>query len=202
MSQIFLVAGLGNPGLEYERTRHNAGFLTVTKLAARWKVNWSEESRFKSQLARHQVGDKRVILCKPQTYMNLSGEAVGALVDFYRIPPENLLVVVDDADLPLGSLRLRAEGSSGGHHGLESIEKRLSSRNFGRQKIGIGRSAGSARNIAGFVLGRMDPDELAVMEQVLDRSCKQIEKWLESGMNRAMNEFNGLVKEAPDQTKT
>src|SRR5207302_6826641 len=128
VENLHLIVGLGNPGAEYARTRHNAGFLVAERLAERWRADWSYEKKFNARVARsaRQLGP--VLLCEPQTYMNSSGEAVAAVVDFYRVPLARLLVVVDDADLPLGELRLRPGGSSGGHHGLESIEQLLGSR--------------------------------------------------------------------------
>ncbi len=157
VENIFLIVGLGNPGAEYAKTRHNAGFLLVEKLAARWQVDWKNERKFNARMARAERHGRRVLLCQPQTFMNSSGEAVGALMNFYQLPLKRLLVVVDDADLPLGEIRLRAGGSSGGHHGLESIEQHLGSREFARLRIGIGRQDG-AREITDYVLSRFDPD--------------------------------------------
>ena len=134
----------------------------------------------------------RVLLCQPQTFMNASGEAVGAVVNFYQLPLERLLVAVDDADLPLGEIRLRAGGSSGGHHGLESIEQHLGTREFARLRLGIGRTAG-AREITDYVLGRFDAAEAALMEKVLDRAADQAECWLADGIEKAMNQFNGSL---------
>ena len=121
MENLYLIVGLGNPGADYARTRHNAGFQVADRLAERWRAGWTYEKKFNTRLASVQRNDRRVLLCEPQTYMNSSGAAVGLVVAFYRVPPSSLLVVVDDADLPLGEIRLRPGGSSGGHHGLESI---------------------------------------------------------------------------------
>ena len=184
----YLIVGLGNPGREYARTRHNAGFLLVEKLAARWKADWTNEKKFQSRVAR--AGRK--ILCQPQTFMNVSGEAVGALVDFYQLPLTNLLVAVDDADLPFGEIRLRASGSSGGHHGLESIEQHVGSREFARLRIGIGRRDG-AREITGHVLGQFSSEEAGLLEKVLARAADQSECWLTEGVQVAMNKFNGVA---------
>ena len=140
MENLHLIVGLGNPGGDYVGTRHNAGFLLVESLASRWRAKWTMEKKFQSRVARAERDGRRVILCQPQTYMNASGEAVGALVGFYRAPVGKLMVVVDDADLPLGEIRLRARGSSGGHHGLESLERQLATRDFARLRIGIGRA--------------------------------------------------------------
>jgi peptidyl-tRNA hydrolase, PTH1 family len=200
MENQYLVVGLGNPGAEYARTRHNAGFLVAEKLAQRWRADWKFERKFNARLARVERDGLRVILCEPQTFMNSSGEAVGPLVTFYRVQLNQLVVVVDDADLPLGEIRLRASGSSGGHHGLESIEKHLGSRNFARLRIGIGRTDG-AREIAGYVLGRFSPAEMAPAEKVLAAASDQVECWLTAGIQKAMNEFNGIVVDSTNERK-
>ena len=194
MESLHLIVGLGNPGAEYAKTRHNVGFLLVEKLAARWKTDWANERKFSARIARAGRNRRRVLLCRPQTFMNLSGETVRALVDFYQLPRPllGLLVVMDDADLPLGEIRLRAEGGSGGHHGLESIEQHLATREFARLRIGIGRKDG-AREITDYVLGKFDPGEAALMEKVLDRAASQMECWLDDGIQNAMNRFNGVV---------
>ena len=139
MENLFLVAGLGNPGMEYARTRHNAGFLLVERLAQDWGANWTAEKKFSSRLAKAERSGRKFVLCQPQTFMNASGAALKSLADYFRLPPEKILVVVDDADLPFGEIRLRGSGSSGGHHGLESVEEHLGTRDFPRLRIGIGR---------------------------------------------------------------
>ena len=194
MESLHLIVGLGNPGAEYAKTRHNVGFLLVEKLAARWKTDWANKRKFSARIARAERNGRRVLLCQPQTFMNLSGETVLALVDFYRLPRplSGLLVAMDDADLPLGEIRLRAGGSSGGHHGLESIEHHLATRGFARLRIGIGRKDG-AREITDYVLGRFNSAEAALMKKVLDRAASQMECWLEDGIEKAMNRFNGVV---------
>ncbi|HXG46867.1 MAG TPA: aminoacyl-tRNA hydrolase [Methylomirabilota bacterium] len=185
--------GLGNPGPCYARSRHNAGFMAVSRLAEAWQVPWSMERRFQSRVARANRGGKAVLLCQPQTFMNLSGEAVAALRGFYHVSLDRLLVIVDDADLPLGALRMRAEGRSGGHHGLESIEQHLGTGSYARQRIGIGRTADGRREITGHVLSDFTADEIAVLEKVLTRACDQIECWLAHGVQRAMNQYNGVI---------
>ena len=126
--------------------------------------------------------------------MNASGEAVGALASFQKIPTSQVLVTVDDADLPFGEIRFRPSGSSGGHHGLESIEQHLGTREYARQRIGIGRDDPAARQIAGYVLGQFRPTEQELLEKVLQKACEQIECWLAVGSMQAMNQFNGLIK--------
>ena len=193
METLHLIVGLGNPGAEYAKTRHNAGFLLVEKLAEQWRANWSNERKFNARIARGESGGKRVLLCEPQTFMNLSGEAVGALVKFYQVPLLNFLVVVDDADLPLGEIRLRpGGGGSGGHHGLDSVAQHLGSREFARLRIGIGRKDG-AREIINHVLGKFDADENGLLEKVLARAVGQVDCWLNAGLQKAMSQFNGAI---------
>jgi PTH1 family peptidyl-tRNA hydrolase len=193
MEDIFLIVGLGNPGAEYANTRHNAGFLLVEKLAVQWKCEWAKERKFRARVAKTARNGKRVLLCEPQTFMNLSGETVGAVKNFYQLAVSQLMVVADDADLPLGTVRLRGSGSSGGHHGLESVEQHLGSREFARLKIGIGRKD-NVREITGHVLGRFDAAENELVKKVLDRAAAQVETWLDGGLEKAM-QLNGNVEE-------
>jgi PTH1 family peptidyl-tRNA hydrolase len=194
MENMFLIVGLGNPGGEYAKTRHNAGFLLVEKLSGRWKANWTVEKKFNARVARAKHAASRVVLCEPQTFMNSSGETVGLLAGFYRVPLKQLLVAVDDADLPLGEIRLRPSGSSGGHHGLESIEQHLNTREFARLRIGIGRKDG-AREITDYVLGKFSAGEAELVEKVLTAAAEQAEMWLRDGIQKAMSQFNGAVEE-------
>jgi PTH1 family peptidyl-tRNA hydrolase len=200
MEPWHLIAGLGNPGEEYAKTRHNAGYSLAGKLAARWKADWKSERKFNARVARARRNGIRVLLCQPRTFMNASGEAVKAVMSFYRLPPEHLLVAVDDADLPLGEIRLRAGGSSGGHHGLESVEEHLGTRAFARLRLGIGRKDG-AREITDYVLDRFDAAEAALMEKVLCRAADQAECWLDDGIEMAMNRFNGVVDSPKEEKK-
>lgn len=193
MDSLRIIVGLGNPGRDYAATRHNAGFLAVELLAARVGASWQGERKFVCEVARWsggKLGD--VLLCKPQTFMNASGVAVGALAKFYRAQPEACLVVVDDADLPLGELRMRPHGGMGGHHGLESIEQHLGTNKFPRLRIGIGRQD-ERREITGHVLGKFGAAEAATLDEVLKRAADQMECWIAEGIGRAMNKFNGTV---------
>lgn len=200
MEDSHLIVGLGNPGAEYAKTRHNAGFMVVELLANRWRADWHNEKKFQSRIAKTERDGKRLVLDEPQTFMNLSGEAVGALMKFYRLPLRQLIVAVDDADLPLGEIRLRPGGSSGGHHGLESIEQHLGSREYARLRIGIGRQD-HRREIAGHVLGKLSKTELAQMEQVLVRAADQVECWLAHGLQKAMSQFNGVIEDSRNEGK-
>jgi len=198
MENLYLIVGLGNPGAEYARTRHNVGFLVVESLAERWGADWAFQKKFKARLGRCRKSSHRVVLCEPQTFMNASGEAVGTVRAFYEVPLTHVLVVVDDADLPLGQLRLRPGGSSGGHHGLESIEQHLGTREYARLRVGIGRKSG-AREITGHVQGRFDSTETALADKVLRVASDQAEAWLEAGIQKAMTQFNGIVDDSADE---
>ena len=193
MESLHLMVGLGNPGADYAPTRHNAGFLVVEELARRAKADWKFEKKFDARISKFDAGARKVLLAEPQTFMNASGEAVGAILNFYRVPVSQLLVIVDDADLPLGEIRLRPKGSSGGHHGLESIEQHIGSREFARLKVGIGRTKDGRREITGHVLGKFGRDEAKLLEKVLQRAAGQAESWAAEGIQKAMNRFNGAV---------
>lgn len=201
MDKLQLIVGLGNPGARYVRTRHNIGFLVAERLAVHWKAEWKLERKFNAVAARAtKVGDGGVLLCKPQTFMNASGEAVGAIAAYYQIPASRCLVLVDDADLPVGEVRLRPKGSSGGHHGLESVEEHLGTRDFPRLRVGIGRQDGK-REIAGHVLGSFFKDEAELLELVLARAASQAECWAREGLQKAMNQFNGTVVRPDNEGK-
>lgn len=193
MENLYLIVGLGNPGKSYSQTRHNAGFMVVEDLARQWRADWGNEKRFDARVARAALpGGQRVFLAQPMTYMNASGRAVGALLSFYNVDVPRLLVVVDDADLPVGCLRMRPNGSAGGHHGLESIEQTIGTREYARLRVGIGRRDG-AREITNHVLGRFESTELGLLGKVLLAACQQAHCWIECGTQTAMNRFNGTI---------
>jgi PTH1 family peptidyl-tRNA hydrolase len=198
MEKIFLIVGLGNPGADYAKTRHNAGFLLVEKLAAQWRSTWANERKFQARVSRAELGGRTVLLAEPQTFMNLSGDSVGALVRFYQLPLERIMVVVDDADLPLGEIRLRPGGGTGGHHGLESVMQHLGSRDYARLRIGIGRKDES-RQITGHVLGKFSSAESALLDKVLERAAGQLECWLDAGIQKAMSQFNGAISSTNEE---
>lgn len=193
MTLPLLIAGLGNPGAEYARTRHNAGFMLAEELGEEWGVEWREAPRFEALLARATRRGRTVWLARPLTFMNASGEAVGALARYYRVPAEGTLAVVDDADLPLGTIRLRPDGSSGGHHGLESVETHLGTRAYPRLRLGIGRKDPATREITGHVLGRFAGDETEVFGRVLRQAVAQMNCWIDEGIEKAMARYNGAV---------
>jgi peptidyl-tRNA hydrolase, PTH1 family len=201
MDNLHLIVGLGNPGVEYAKTRHNAGFLVADELARRWRVDWQAERKFDALLARQMdFGGRQIVLCKPQSYMNNSGEVVAPLASYYRVELARVMVVVDDADLELGCLRLRPQGSAGGHHGLESIEQHLGTREYPRLRVGIGRQ-GAVREITGHVLGRFSSGEQPALERLLVRATEQLECWLKQGLAAAMNKFNG-TEPSPTKERT
>ncbi len=193
MESLYLIVGLGNPGARYANTRHNAGFLMVEELAAKWGASWADNASLHSRLAMGRVGGRKVWLSQPQTYMNDSGVAVQAVMSYYRVPLTNVMVVVDDADLPIGEIRLRGSGGTGGHHGLESIEKHLGSRQYARLRVGIGRQEQGVRQIVGHVLGEFSAAERELFGKVAKRASDQIDCWLGRGLEVAMSQFNGIV---------
>ncbi len=185
-----LIAGLGNPGAKYENTRHNAGFMVVDLFAARIGARFSLKEGT-HLLATGQVGSKRVILVKPQLYMNRSGGSIAPLVRYYRIELNSCLVVHDDIDMDLGSLKLVRGGGSGGHNGIRSIIEKLGSRDFPRLKLGIGRPAGRMP-VDRYVLSRFDAAEQQVMDRVVETAADAVECFLTRGIDEAMNRFNGM----------
>lgn len=187
---MFLLAGLGNPGKQYSQTRHNAGFLIVDELA-RGKARFRAECQ--AQVAKLKLAGVDVLLAKPQTFMNASGQAVAALMRRYRIDPDSLLVILDDLDLPLGLLRLRPNGGSGGHHGLESIIGEIGTREFARLRLGIGRPD---RGTVDYVLGVMDPEEKRGFAASLERAAEAARCFVSDGTAETMNRFNRPPAEA------
>jgi PTH1 family peptidyl-tRNA hydrolase len=167
--------------------------MAVEQLAQQWRASWVTEKKFKSRVARAERGEQKVLLCEPETFMNLSGEAVRPLSEFYRVAPEKLLVIVDDADLPFGQIRMRARGTSGGHHGLESISQHMGTQDFPRLRIGIGREDPSLREITDYVLAQFSAADAELLGKVMQRACEQVECWLSDGILKAMSLFNGPV---------
>jgi peptidyl-tRNA hydrolase, PTH1 family len=185
-----LIVGLGNPEPKYDKTRHNIGFEAVDALGKSWQMSWQENRRFQGFFAEGvALGGKKLRLLKPLTYMNRSGESVRAVLDWYKLPPESVLAIYDDMDLPIGRLRLRLSGSAGGHNGMRSIISHLNSENFPRLRIGIGKS-GEKKETISHVLGKFAPDEIPVIAKVLKLSQEAIEMSLKEGMEKAMSIYN------------
>lgn len=184
----FAVIGLGNPGRNYENTRHNVGFATADKLAKKLKVEINK-LKFKSLYAETFIGKEKVFIVKPQTYMNESGQAVREISNFYKIEPENIIVVVDDVDIEFCELRIRKKGSAGTHNGLKSIIYQIQSEDFPRMKIGVGKKH-EKQDLADFVLSKFSKEELREIEMVEDSVCDAIICTVENGIDNAMNKFN------------
>ena len=181
-----VIVGLGNPGPKYAGTRHNAGFLCVDRLAERAGIALNDR-RKAALLGEGRIEGKRVVLVKPRTFMNVSGEAVRYAMDRYRVRAESVLIILDDLDLPLGRVRMRASGGTGGHNGLNSINAALGTQEYARLRIGIGRPQGET---VGYVLGAFTPEEAPAAEAALGRAADAAEAWLAHGVNHAMDNFN------------
>jgi PTH1 family peptidyl-tRNA hydrolase len=194
---MFLIVGLGNPGREYKETRHNAGFMVVDRLCQKWGV---KPNRLQSRalIAQTMVGEQKVILAKPQTFMNLSGQSVAGLARFYKVEYSNLLVAHDDLDLPLGTLRLRPGGGSAGQKGLASTIQLLGTAEFCRLRVGIGRPPGRM-DAADYVLQSFSSGEQETMQFVLARAEEAVLAYLEEGIVKAMNQFNGPLAGGDDR---
>ncbi len=184
----YLIAGLGNPGREYRQNRHNIGFMLIDHLARRWDLMISR-MQSEALIADGRVDGEKVYLVKPQTFMNLVGRSVASVARYYRIPPSNLIVIYDDLDLPLGIVRIRPEGGSGGHRGMASIIDALKSKRFPRMRIGIGRPSGKM-DPANFVLQDFRTDDADLLDMTLQRSAACIHTLLFDGIEMAMNSCN------------
>jgi len=184
----WLIAGLGNPGRRYRENRHNVGFEVVDRLAAANGLHF-DERRSRAYVARGCIEGVRIVLVKPQTYMNLSGEAVGAVARFFKVPPQRVLAIFDDLDLPVGTIRLRPKGGAGGHRGVTSIIKRLKTEDFPRMRIGIGRPPGQMPPEA-YVLQDFGNDQKALMEQAYQEALDAVHVAVRDGFELAMNRFN------------
>lgn len=185
----WLIVFLGNPGPKYECTRHNAGFMTADAMAKKLGVSINK-LRFKALTASADIGGEKVLLMKPQTFMNLSGEAVGEAARFYKVPPEHVIVVSDEVSLPLGKLRVRPKGSAGGHNGLKSIIAHLGSDAFPRVRLGVGAPPHPDYDMADWVLSVFRNQDLEDMLSASDRAAEAVITYITDGPERAMNRFN------------
>ena len=187
---MVMVVGLGNPGKEYEGTRHNVGFRTISLLAEKLGV---KIDRLKFQALTREVTyhDRKLLLVEPQTYMNLSGASVGSLASYYKIPPEKILVIFDDISLPVGRIRLRAEGSAGGHNGVKSIIKSLGTEAFPRIKIGVGAKPHPDYDLADWVLSRFSAQEEKELQPAITHGAEAALKFLDEGYQKAASAYNG-----------
>ena len=187
-----LLVGLGNPGREYRLNRHNVGFMLLDTLVAKHKLMGFTMRQGKALITTGNINGVPVVLAKPQTFMNLSGEAVSALVRFYQVPLERVLISFDEIDLPLGTIRMRAEGGSAGHNGMKSIIEQLGTEKFPRLRLGVGRPSGT-KAAAGYVLKDFRGDDLEVITVTLDRAAEAAECFLKEGLVTAMNRYNGAA---------
>ena len=185
----FLIAGLGNPGKHYRGNRHNVGFMALDRLGQDLQVSFSRLES-KALVAKCEYQGERLVLAKPQTFMNLSGQAVGALARFYKVPQERIMIVYDDVDLPLGALRLRPTGGSAGQKGMASIIERLGSQDFPRLRIGIGRPPGRM-DAAAYVLQDFSKGDQEFLDAALDRTVAAVYEWVAQSLESAMNKYNG-----------
>ncbi|NES04348.1 MAG: aminoacyl-tRNA hydrolase [Okeania sp. SIO2F4] len=191
-----LIVGLGNPEPKYNQTRHNIGFAVVDNLANIWQISLSENRKFKAEFGEgRSTKTEKIYLLKPLTYMNRSGQAIRAVVDWYKLPPSSVLIIYDDMDLPMGRLRLRLSGSAGGHNGMKSAIAHLGTQEFPRLRIGIGKpknvtaESGDPKTIS-HVLGKFSPTESKLMTQMLDLVVETVEISLKQGIEKAMNLYN------------
>ena len=195
-SALYIVAGLGNPGRRYEGTRHNIGFITVDFLAEQHQVRVTK-IRHKALTGEGMISGRKVLLVKPQTYMNLSGNSIREIMAYYKAPPENLLVIYDDADLPAGQIRIRKKGGAGTHNGMRSILYDLQTEEFPRIRVGVGQSG--RMDLGAYVLSGFRKDEREIMEEAVVRAAEAVACVLEKGMDKAMAAYNRKPKAAEEE---
>ncbi len=182
-----IIVGLGNPGEKYVKTRHNVGFMVIDRLSQLFEMGLAQK-KFQSLFYKKSVAQEDIVLLKPQTFINLSGHAVKEAADMYKVSLQDIMVICDDLDLPLGKLRVRRSGGSGGHRGIESLIASLGSRDFSRLRVGIGRPA--VGGAADYVLSRFSKEEYPLIEETLDKSCQALKTWISDGVEVCMNAFN------------
>lgn len=187
-----VIVGLGNPSMEYVGTRHNVGFETIDRLANELGISM-DNHKHKAISGQGRLGGEKILLVKPQTYMNLSGESVGAIMSYYKVGCEDLIVISDDIDLPIGKLRIRMRGSAGGHNGLKNIMLHLHTEDFARIRIGVGGKR-PGQDLASHVLSRFPKEELEIMAEAMDNACKAIELMVQGEAEKAMNLYNSKKK--------
>ena len=185
---IYVVVGLGNPGDEYRLTRHNIGFNVIEALEKEYNISVSKQ-KFKALIGEVWESDKKIVLVKPQTYMNSSGESVREVCDWYKISPDNIIVVYDDIDIPWRKLRVRPSGSAGSHNGVKSIVSLLGSKEFKRVRVGIGKPPDNL-DLVSYVLGKFNQDEKKDLEQVIDNAKEAVKCIIDTDINNAMNKYN------------
>ncbi len=195
---MYVICGLGNPGKKYANTRHNMGFITIDQLAEKHDIK-VDKVKFKALVGEGRIAGQKVLLVKPQTYMNLSGESVQEVMHFYKLDPEELIVIYDDLDLEAGALRLRKFGSAGTHNGMRSVVQHLNSDRFPRIRLGIGGNGN--RDIIDHVIGGFTKDEVPVLEEAVTKAVAAIECMLGEGIDRAMSQYNSKKKSKKAEKK-
>ncbi|HVF09346.1 MAG TPA: aminoacyl-tRNA hydrolase [Abditibacteriaceae bacterium] len=189
---MYLVVGLGNPGTQYSRTRHNVGWFVIDALARRHGIDLSRKS-CEARVGTGIISEQRVLLAKPQTFMNLSGRAVAPLLRYHNVEAGQLLIICDDLNLPLGKLRVRSKGSDGGHNGLKSVAQMIATTDYARLRFGVGepeRTERAERGTAGYVLRPFMPDEWTIVDDMVTRAADCVETFVRDGVMAAMNQFN------------
>ena len=186
---MFIIAGLGNPTREYEGTRHNVGFDVIDRLAARYNID-VDVKKHRALIGKGMIAGQKVILAKPQTYMNLSGESIRSILDYYKVDPETeLIVIYDDISLEPGKIRIRKKGSAGGHNGIKNIIAQLGTQNFQRIKVGVGEKP-KGWDLADYVLGHFSKEDRALVDDALKRAAEAVELMVQGEVDQAMNQFN------------
>ncbi len=185
----YMVVGLGNPGITYEKTRHNAGFMAIDKLAQKNSCELSK-TKFEAKYGECRIGGKRVLLVKPQTYMNNSGTAVSALVSFYKIPYDNVIVIFDDISLDIGNIRIRRKGSAGGHNGIKDIIELAGTENIPRIKVGVDKKPNPGYDLKDFVLGKIPKEKFETFEEALSNTVCAVEEIITKNIDSAMNKYS------------
>jgi len=186
----WLIVGLGNPGLQYAETRHNAGFMVADRLAEKYGCNFNKNKN-NAIFGECNIKESRVLLAKPQTYMNLSGKAVVEIANFYKIPIENIIVIFDDISLDVGRIRVRRKGSHGGHNGMKDIIELMGSDEIARIKVGVGKKPHPEYDLKDWVLGKFPKDQQAELQKAIDNACDAVGVIVSSGVDKAMNRYNG-----------
>lgn len=188
---MYLIVGLGNPGPDYASTRHNVGFMVVDKIAEEMNVN-IDKNKFKGLIAEGRIGTEKILLLKPMTFMNLSGESIVEAANFYKIPVEEIIVIFDDVSLDIGKIRIRKKGSAGGHNGIKSTISALGSDNFPRVKIGIG---AAKHDLVKHVLGKFSAEEKSVLDQAIAAAKESVFTMVKESVDSAISEYNGFKVE-------
>ena len=185
----WLIVGLGNPGLQYEKTRHNAGFMVIDALAEKYGVGFPKR-KYDALIGECKIGDNRIMLVKPQTFMNLSGKAVTAICSFYKIPYDKVIVMFDDVSLDVGKIRVRRKGSDGGHNGIKDIIQLSGTSDIPRIKIGVGKKPNAEYDLKDWVLGKFSKEDLDTFQKATEIGVKAAEEIIKRGIDSAMNRYN------------